>query len=113
MQYTYEIAEAENGWIVNIFKDNFIIMQQPHHPQQVLTATEKFWTSREAAGAWAQETIDGFNNAATLEAEIIENSPPDSILPVNEQAELMKQHLASLLGISVDQIQVAPPATEE
>lgn len=105
MKYTYEVKTAENGWIVNILENNFIIMQQPHHPQQVLTETERFWTNEEDAIAWAEETTHGFNNPI-IESEATMTAREETEQIKEIEISATKARLASLLGLPVDQVEL-------
>ena len=107
MLYTYEVKEVTGGWIVQIFKDNFLIQYQPHHPQQDLTADGEFWKSQADATAWAEESIHGMNNPELFSAPV--NAEPPAVLPdltKEQEANNLKAHLASLLNVSVDQISI-------
>lgn len=65
--YRYEITQESNGWVIRIFKDDKLFMYQPHHPQQELTEDQQYWTSREEAEAWANQTIEEFSSPSPIE----------------------------------------------
>lgn len=107
MQHTYEITEADNGWIVNVFKDNILLIHQPHHPQQNLEQDGQFWKTKEDASVWAEETILLLNNPESFVSPI--NSEPPAELPsLSKEQEIdnIKDMLARIAGVHIEKIKI-------
>lgn len=107
MQYTYEVTETNGNIICNIFRDNFLLIYQPHHPQQNVAEDGEFWKNREDAVAWAENEIQYMNNPELFEAPV--NAEPPAELPALSQEDLIfniKSQLAAVSGVEIDQIKL-------
>lgn len=105
MQHTYEITETDGGWIANVYKDNFILIHQPHHPQQNFEEDGPFWKNKESAEAWAKDTVDHLNGVVEFVSTV--NDQPPAELPNLSDEQLMqniKVGVANLLGTHAHKI---------
>lgn len=107
MQHTYEITEADGGWIANVYKDNILLIHQPHHPQQNLEQDGPFWKSKEDVSAWAEETILLLNNPETFISPVV-SDPPAELPNLNKEQEIenIKDMLARIAGVPIEKINI-------
>lgn len=107
MQYTYEITETDGNIICNIFRDNFLLIHQPHHPQQNVEQDGAFWKTREEAIAWAEGEVKFMNNPELFQAPV-DDQPPAELPALTKEQEIdnIKDMLARIAGVHIEKIKI-------